>query len=250
MLFQAHRGVSTEYPENTIPAFAAAAQQGYQLIELDPTYTADGECVVFHDHTINRTCRNEDGSEIPDEIKTGELSYQQLLTYDAGVFMGQQFRGTRVPLLQEVLALAAKEKLEVKIDNRFESFTDWQQEKLFNIVEASGANAGFTCMKMDTIRRIVKRFPNAPIHYDGAVDQETVKEIRAALKNNALTVWAPLPSKLTSWVTVPFATPELCAMIKKYARLGIWILEDMPQLEQAAALGADVIETTGSIKPM
>ena len=146
--------------------------------------------------------------------------------------------------------MAAKEKLEVKIDNRFESFTDWQQEKLFNIVEASGANAGFTCMKMDTIRRIVKRFPNAPIHYDGAVDQETVKEIRAALKNNALTVWAPLPSKLTSWVTVPFATPELCAMIKKYARLGIWILEDMPQLEQAAALGADVIETTGSIKPM
>ena len=80
MLFQAHRGVSTEYPENTIPSFAAAAQQGYQLIELDPTYTADGECVVFHDHTINRTCRNEDGSEIPDAIKTGELSYQQLLT--------------------------------------------------------------------------------------------------------------------------------------------------------------------------
>ena len=46
------------------------------------------------------------------------------------------------------------------------------------------------------------------------------------------------------------ATPEMCAMIKKYARLGIWILENMQQLEQAAALGADVIETTGSIKPV
>ena len=43
MLFQAHRGVSTEYPENTIPAFAAAAWQGYQVIELDPTFTADGK---------------------------------------------------------------------------------------------------------------------------------------------------------------------------------------------------------------
>ena len=250
MLFQAHRGVSTEYPENTIPAFAAAARQGYQLIELDPTYTSDGECVVFHDHTINRTCRHDDGSEIVGDIKTGELSYQQLLQYDAGVFMGQQFRGTRVPLLQEVLELAAREDLEVKIDNRFEHFTPWQQEKLFQIVEASGAHAGFTCLKVETIQRIVERFPNAPIHYDGAVDEDTVKKITALLKNNALTVWAPLPSRLTSWVTVPFADAQLCAMIKKYARLGIWILEDMEQLRQAQALGADVIETTGSIKPV
>ena len=220
------------------------------MIELDPSYTADGECVVFHDLTINRTCRNEDGSQILEEIKTGELSYQQLLTYDAGVFMGQQFRGTRVPLLQDVLKLAAEENLEVKIDNRFDYFTDMQQEKLFSIVEMSGANAGFTCLNPDTIRRVVKRFPNAPIHYDGAVDEETVKKLCSMLENNTLTVWAPLPSRLTSWVTVPLATPELCAMIKKYARLGIWILEDMSQLAQATALGADVIETTGSIKPM
>lgn len=249
MLFQAHRGVSTEYPENTIPAFEAAARQGYPIIELDPTFTADGECVVFHDKTINRTCRNQDGSEVSGEIKPEELTFAQLTAYDAGLFMGEAFKGTRVPLLSEVLALAAKENLEVKIDNRFAWFTDWQQEKLFDIVEASGANAGFTCLQMEMVEKVVARFPDAPIHYDGAVDEETVKKIASLLKNNSYTVWAPLPSHLTSWVTVPLATPELCGMIKKYARLGIWILEDQAQLEQAEALGADIIETTGSLKP-
>ena len=38
MLFQAHRGVSTEYPENTMPAFEAAWTQGYQIIETDPLF--------------------------------------------------------------------------------------------------------------------------------------------------------------------------------------------------------------------
>lgn len=249
MLFQAHRGVSTEYPENTIPAFKAAAEQGYQLIELDPTFTADGECVLFHDKTLNRTCRNNDGTEIIGQPNTEELTFSQLNAYDAGIFMGKQFKGTRVPLLSEVLALAARENLEVKIDNRFEHFQPWQQEKLFDIVEASGANAGFTCMQTETIERVVARFPDAPIHYDGAVDEDTVRKIAKLLKNNAYTVWAPLPSHLTSWVKVPLATPELCAMIKRYARLGIWILETQEQLHQAEALGADIIETTGSLKP-
>ena len=208
-----------------------------------------GKCVVFHDRSINRTCRNADGSEVTSEIDPETLTFAQLSAYDAGLFMGEAFRGTRVPLLEEVLALAARENLEVKIDNRFENFTDWQQEKLFDIVAASGANAGFTCMRTETVKKVVERFPDAPIHYDGAVDEETVKKIGGLLKNNSFTVWAPLPSRLTSWVRVPLATPELCAMIKSYARLGIWILEDQEQLEQARALGADIIETTGSIKP-
>ena len=48
---QAHRGVSTEYPENTMASFEAAVLQGYDVIELDPNYTADGQgfctCGIF-----------------------------------------------------------------------------------------------------------------------------------------------------------------------------------------------------------
>ena len=61
-MLDAHRGVYSEYPENTMPAFKAAAEQGYEVIELDPAVTKDGVIVFVHDSTINRTGRRQDGS--------------------------------------------------------------------------------------------------------------------------------------------------------------------------------------------
>ena len=214
MIFQAHRGVSTEYPENTMPAFYAAFEQGYGIIETDPIFTADGYCVLFHDRTILRTCRTRSGEPVP-ELVAAEMTYAQLTDLDAGLFMGEQFRGTKVPLLEEALAFAAEKKLHVKLDNKFERFTPEQKQTMFDIVERSGADAGFTCSKTENIQLVVARFPNATIHYDGYVDEETLIAVKSLLKNNPLVVWMPLPSHLTSWVKIPMATPEMCQMAKK-----------------------------------
>lgn len=249
MLFQAHRGVSTEYPENTMPAFVAAYEQGYQVIEMDPRFTADGQCVLFHDSVICRTCRTSKGEVIEERILVESLTYEQLCQLDAGLFMGEQFRGTKVPLLAEALAFAAEKKLHVKMDNKFESFTPEQKQIMFDIVQASGADVGFTCMQPENIRLVLERFPNSTVHYDGYVDEEKVSSVKAMVGDNQLIVWLALPSELTTWVKVPMATPELCAMVKKYGKLGLWILETQEQLEQAEALGADLIETTGAVKP-
>lgn len=249
MRFQAHRGVSTEFPENTMPAFAASVAQGYQVIELDPLFTADGECVTFHDATVNRTCRREDGKPFEEDVQATQLTFAQLQNLDAGIFMGEQFRHTRVPLLSQVLAYAAQAGIVVKIDNRFADFPQWQQEKLFDIVAASGVKAAFTCKNLEITETVVARFPDAEIHYDGYVDEEKILAVKSLLKNNPYTVWLALPSELTSWVRVPTATAELCAMVRRHAQLGLWILERQEQLEQAITLGADIIETTGALKP-
>ncbi len=249
MLFQAHRGVSTEYPENTMPAFVAAVEQGYQVIELDPAFTADGRCVVFHDKTIKRTCRYADGSAIAEDRPVAEMTYEELQQLDAGVFKGDEFLGTKVPLLSQVLSFAAQVGVLVKLDNKFERFSLQQQDCFFDIVERSGAEVAFTCKFPETISRVVARFPESQIHYDGIVTEENIAQVKSLLQNNKLTVWLALPSELTDWVKVPMANPDLCSMVKGYADLGIWILETREQLEQARALGADIIETTGSIKP-
>ena len=52
---QAHRGVSTDAPENTFAAFEAAVKQGYDIIELDPKFTLDNQCVILHDKNLKRT---------------------------------------------------------------------------------------------------------------------------------------------------------------------------------------------------
>ena len=249
MIYQAHRGVSTEYPENTMPAFRAAFEQGYPIIEADPVFTADGKCVLFHDKTAGRTCRTADGQNVIPDRSVSEMTFRELRDLDAGIFMGEQFRGTRVPLLEELLAYAAEKKLHVKLDNKFERFTPEQKFKMFEIVKASGADVGFTCAKTESIVQVAELFPDAVIHYDGYVDEQTVRNVRDALKNNPLVVWLPLPSPLTSWVKVPVASVELCAMVKQYAKLGLWILETREQLDSARTLGADIIETTGALKP-
>ena len=51
----AHRGASRHRPENTLPSFALGVEQGADAIELDVHVSADGELVVIHDDTMNRT---------------------------------------------------------------------------------------------------------------------------------------------------------------------------------------------------
>jgi len=51
----AHRGASAEAPENTIEAVARAAELGAQVVEVDAHSTADGEVVLLHDDSVDRT---------------------------------------------------------------------------------------------------------------------------------------------------------------------------------------------------
>ncbi|MDX8345793.1 glycerophosphodiester phosphodiesterase [Rossellomorea sp. YZS02] len=91
----AHRGVSGEAPENTLAAFKAAAESGAHGIELDVQLTKDGQIVVIHDETIDRTTNG-----------TGyvkDLTWEQLRTYDAGSWFHPSFKGESIPSLEEVL---------------------------------------------------------------------------------------------------------------------------------------------------
>ena len=99
------------------------------------------------------------------------------------------------------------------------------------------------------VKQIADRFPNVEIHYDGLVTEEILRSVTVVLKNNPLTVWLAQDTPLTQWVRIPKATPELCNMVKKYGKLGLWLLNTNEELEVARALGADIIETNGVIKP-
>ena len=65
VIYQAHKGVSSNYPENTMRAYRAAVREGYGIIECDPKYTKDGVIVLLHDRTVNRTGRNSRGKSFP-----------------------------------------------------------------------------------------------------------------------------------------------------------------------------------------
>ena len=54
-LVMAHRGNRELFPENTLPAFRRAWQEGADIIETDLHLSRDGEFMCIHDSTLDRT---------------------------------------------------------------------------------------------------------------------------------------------------------------------------------------------------
>jgi glycerophosphoryl diester phosphodiesterase len=92
-----HRGANRIAPENTLPALECALAGGFDFIEVDLHITTDGEIVVIHDPTLDRTTNG-----------TGPVcdrSLAELRDLDAGAWFDPHFAGTKIPILNEVLAL-------------------------------------------------------------------------------------------------------------------------------------------------
>jgi glycerophosphoryl diester phosphodiesterase len=90
----AHRGASAEAPENTIAAFELAIAHGADGIELDVHLSRDGQPVVIHDFTVDRTT---DGAG-----RIRDHAVRELKRLDAGGWFGAPFRGQRIQTLPEV----------------------------------------------------------------------------------------------------------------------------------------------------
>ena len=93
----AHRSANAVAPENTLPAFEKALEMGVDGIELDVQATADGELVVLHDFSLERTTTGTG------PLRTHTLT--QLAAIDAGVRFATEFSGTPIPTLEQVFDL-------------------------------------------------------------------------------------------------------------------------------------------------
>jgi glycerophosphoryl diester phosphodiesterase len=100
LLTVGHRGLMGVEPENTLRSFRRAQAAGVDAVELDLHLSKDGELVVLHDATVDRTT---DASG-----RVGDLTCAELRALDAGL-------GERVPLFAEVLrAVTAPLQAEIK----------------------------------------------------------------------------------------------------------------------------------------
>ena len=109
----AHRGASGYAPENTLEAFALAAEMGADGVELDVHLTRDGRVVVIHDSTIDRTS-NGQGAVL-------DYTYEELLAFDFGYKFYGERRGIRIPTLDQVYELLAPLGLVVNVEIKAKS---------------------------------------------------------------------------------------------------------------------------------
>ena len=101
-LVVAHRGASFDAPENTLPAFKLAWEQGADAIEGDFLLTKDGHIVCIHDRTTKRFCDQD--------LVVAKSTLKQLKALDMGSWKNEKYAGTQIPTISEVFDTVPKGK--------------------------------------------------------------------------------------------------------------------------------------------
>jgi glycerophosphoryl diester phosphodiesterase len=155
-LIIAHRGACSYSPENTMAAFGLALEQNADGIELDAKLSKDGQVVVIHDQTVDRTT-NGFGN-------VRDLTFSELQKLDAGFRFSSEFRGEKIPSLEDVLRGFGTRFL---INVELTSYTtpgDLLPEKVAGLIEKIGVkeNIIFSSFHPAVLRRIMSLMPGIP----------------------------------------------------------------------------------------
>jgi glycerophosphoryl diester phosphodiesterase len=156
-LIFAHRGASAYAPENTLAAFELAVRQGTDGIELDAKLSADGQVVVIHDQTVDRTTSHS-GTVRQFDLAT-------LRTMDAGSHFDVAFRGEPIPSLDEVLESVGQQIfINIELTN-YASLTDDLPERAAQLVKRHnlGQRVLFSSFNPMALRRVRRQLPDTPI---------------------------------------------------------------------------------------
>ena len=103
-----HRGACGSAPENTLVSIARAAELGAQAVEFDATISRDGHALVQHDFNVDR-CSDGHG---PVVLKT----LDEINMLDAGSWFAPAFKGERIPLLSDAMALVAEKGMALNLE--------------------------------------------------------------------------------------------------------------------------------------
>ena len=169
----AHRGYSAAAPENTLPAFQLAIDQGCEWAELDVQMTRDGVVMVTHDTSLRRcTGRNEN---------IYDLTYNEVRKLDAGRWFGQKYTGAKVPTLEEVLDLC-KGKIQLNIEIKPNAATPELEAETIRIIREKGfaQDCTITSQSYETLCKVKELAPEIRTGYILALGVGSYYDLPAA----------------------------------------------------------------------
>ena len=116
-----HRGAAGHAPENTLAAFRAAALMGLTWVEFDVMLSGDGNLVLIHDETVDRTTNGKG--------HVATMTLEELKKLDAGSWFDHKYRRQRIPTIYEatevISSLGLNANIEIKPSKGFEGETGW-----------------------------------------------------------------------------------------------------------------------------
>lgn len=262
---QGHRGARGLAPENTLPAFRRALEEGVTTLELDLAVSADDALVVSHEPWFSHEiCSHPDGrpvrAEEAERLLIYRMPYAEVARFDCGRrghprFPRQQAQPAIKPLLGDVFALAEAFAREapVRYNVEVKSRPAWDGERapgpeafvrlLGAEVEAAGVAERLTLQSFDVRALRAARRLRLPVRLALLVEPEPGREATPeALLEAGLEALGFVPEDYS-----PEAGLVTAAVLGRAHALGMrvipWTVNDPGEMERLRALGVDGLIT-------
>ena len=224
----AHRGASGYAPENTLTSFRLAREQGADGVELDVQLTKDGQLVVIHDETLDRTT---DGTGW---VKDFTLSELKALNASMG---SKAYPDEKIPTLDEVFDVLADSSMVINIEIK-DSVVPYPgiAEKVLEMIDQRNWEyritiSSFNHITLAHIRQI------GSLVYTGVLFQDVLYEPW----NYAHQLWATALHPHFQYVD---AVPNLIEESRNsLLEINVWTVNEVADIDRMIARGVDGIIT-------
>jgi glycerophosphoryl diester phosphodiesterase len=233
-LLVAHRGASGLAPENTRAAFLLALEMGVDGIELDIHRTRDGQFVVSHDSSVDRTTEAKG--------RIGAMQWARLRELDAGSWFNRvhperarpEFCGERIPTLEEVIEFAGrKTRLYIEIKDP-DLYSESLETDLLAILRRRRMESRVTLLSFSRRSLLKIRSLDPSIHTGLLLSRRSGDPCRAALSLGANGL-AMLHKRVD---------PAFAGKVRKAGlELSVWTVDEPEEMRRMLELGADAIIT-------
>lgn len=234
-----HRGAAGEAPENTLESFRLALEQGADIIETDVRGSREGEIVVIHDPTVDRTTEGSGA--------VADLELARLRKLDAGFRFSRDkgrshpFRGSgvRIPTLAEVIDELPGVPLNIEVKQESPSIV----ERVVELARSARRAIVLAAANDSIMRRVRALAPDIPTSFSAG---EVVDFVRAVLAGTE----PPVPQGARALQIPPeyggvtLLTEQLVEAAHRVGvEIHVWTINDTVEMKRLLDLGVDGIMT-------
>ena len=225
----AHRGAKAVTPENTLPAFAKALEFNVAGVELDAQLSRDGQLVVMHDYTVDKTTNGQGA--------VNKFTAAELAVLDAGSHFSAEFANVGVPTLAAVFDLIG-DRCRVNVEIKSEDPQGGSEvEALVALVQKRGLYDQVIVSSFNPITLIKMRWADPKIQLGLLYYQPLPLFLRQAWFTPIMQPEALHPHySLVNEELVTWAHSRGCAV-------NVWTVNDLAEAKRLAELGVDAIIT-------
>jgi glycerophosphoryl diester phosphodiesterase len=236
----AHRGASARAPENTLEAFREAVEAGAGGLELDVHMTLDGEIVVIHDPTVDRTTNGSgDVAQMTlEEIRALDAGYR--FSPDGGSTYPYRGAGLRVPRLAEVY----EEFPDVPVNIEIKRAQPGVEEAVLEVIRGAAGRTLVASNRHEVVRRF-RRISGGSI--STAASRREIGRFYVLSRLRLERLYSPAYDALQvppEHRGMKVVTPRfLEAAHGRGVRVDVWTINEPDEMRRMLDLGADGVMT-------